>query len=194
MTTPAYQWGVLEPGDDPEWTTRVLRDGALIDVPHTEETARATARSRYLYEATLIRRTPGTEGHEVVPYAPAVLPPPAAADLCHDRYAGVDIGTLGEDYDWIVALGWVDRAQMAHAVTLWTRTNGEPGALYKPRSVEHVYARRVEAWGCADWSWIIQWEVDGRHVCSAEQGAFRFTVVDAEDRADLTRPWQWAAA
>jgi hypothetical protein len=195
VTAPTYEWGVREDGCHPDWIRRVVRDGAFVNVPHTEDTARAAARSGYVYETALIRHPAGAPDgeYEVVPYEPPTLTP-TVEEVCHDRHGGVDLGVLGEDGDWVIALGWVDRAQMAHAVSLYTRSLGEPAALYKPGAVRHVHAVMVEAWGM-DWPWEIAWARDGRPVCSAEPGAFRLTCVDSADRADQQSDWRdWRVA
>lgn len=173
-----YEWGFREfPGSD-LWSEAVYDKAtrSVVDAPFTEESARKAARNYHPSDAKLIRRSAGSV--EVVEYEPPVLPAPTDEDLGAERAAGVMVGVLGEDIDWVVALGHVHPPDMAQAATLHLRDlcRDQPVESFAQADVEHVFAQRVEAWGY-DFDWRLRWRCDGRPVPSVAPGAFPLTLV-----------------
>ena len=179
-TITTYRWGVREKYCDPEWERDALVDGALGRLPHTEETARTAVERRY-FDVELIRQAEGGE-IELVPHEPQPLEPPTLEDLRAVTYAGVPLGFLGEESEWTISFGHVERARMAEAVNAWLieECGDRSGGGYSPTDVQHVYAVRLPAWGYHDdVEWIIQWS---RHETGPypldTPGAFLLTIVE----------------
>lgn len=109
------------------------------------------------------------------------MPPPTDADLSAERVGGVMVAVLGEEADWVVALGHIHPADMAQSATKRLRdlVGDQTLDAFHKWDVQHVHGQRRESLSSSH-DWAIWWEIDGKPIQHGAPQVFPMTIVAAQ--------------